>query len=265
MNTVRDITFPIQLTPAQLSYLLALIEAKNLIGVKGDLLFPDDEQKKDALWTEGRRQLEENKWLVKKADESERYDLNSQLMLIIAVMADPEIVILSTWGAPQEPRLGVTHYLSDGMVVEQAYDDSIFQIAALSSLDVALKRLANSMDVPNHASQKLSFRITREEAKHAKDQPNAAWLIAQGLSSKTAELFAETLQHPRLSGAIRIESATMGRPSASDYLGVLSSEEISWLARPADDDYVDYKTTDSPSFQKDLADVILALRTQSHA
>ena len=106
----RDITYPIQLTTAELAFLLTLVHATTLQGGDDRALFPAAETERDALWLQGREQLIADGWLVRKPDR-EVYAINDQLLLLIAALAAPEVVLL-TERKTATATFGVAHYIA---------------------------------------------------------------------------------------------------------------------------------------------------------
>jgi len=257
----RAITYPITLTTAELAYLLGIVQAETLIGGNDQALFPHDQAAREAQWARGRERLEADGWLVWDAAAG-HHRLSEALMVIIAAIADPEVVLLSQWRSAGQQHHGVSHYLSLDLVVEMATQADVYEFFVLASMTTLLERLANAIELPDTKDAGITFELSRGEVEQAKQTPTPEWLEAHGLSPQAARLFARTLRQPGRSGTITVLRTHLGKAVTMRLVGILAStDSLGWLATPVDDLRVRYMLADSSDLEAQLSTLISELRS----
>jgi hypothetical protein len=259
MTQIRELTYPIRLTTAELAYLLGTLHAETLIGGDDRALFPSDPAAREGQWGRGRKQLEADGWLIWDAAAG-HHRLNEPLMVIVAALADPEVVLLTSWeGAGQ--RHGVAHYLSLDLVVEMAIEDGVYQLVALAGVPTMLERLAHVVRFPEGDQPEVVFTLSREEAEQARHNPEARWLESRGLSPETAELFAAALRRPERYGTVTVLRSHEGKVLQMRLVGFLvSANNLGWLAVLEDDQRLRYALAGNGDVTSTLGALVAQVR-----
>lgn len=134
---------------AGLAYLAHLMNAPTLIGLDDEQLFPADDGQRRTLDEAGLQSLKAHGWM--QVDAEANLDLNPTLALMVASMAAPQYVLMTTRFVDRERQQELVHYLADEMIVEQFQSSDgrvqlralrdpmqiVQQIAALLALDIS--------------------------------------------------------------------------------------------------------------------------------
>jgi hypothetical protein len=257
---MREITYPISLTTAELAYLLATLQAETLLGGDDQALFPRDIATREDQWRRGRAQLEADGWLIWDAVAG-HHRLSEALMEIVAALADPEVVVITEWAPAGQPHRGVAHYLSLDLVVEMAMVDGVYQLVVLAAMRTLVERLANALAFPDTRPLEIAFELSRHAIEQAKRDPDPAWLEARGLAAQAAQLFAETLRQPSRYGSVTLLRTRLGKAVMTRLVGLLiSASGLGWQITPVDDDHLRYTLADIGYFEALLSSSITDVR-----
>lgn len=130
----------ITLEPAELAFLLALLDAQSIPGADAEPLVPADKAARQVVLDQGQAALQQH-GLIRVADG--HFDgLGTPLLLAVAVLAAPAQVIRTTrYRDTGEQRIG--HYVADDLIVEFFRTASGYRLVALDSLGTAVARLAS--------------------------------------------------------------------------------------------------------------------------
>lgn len=128
-NSTQDAkTFALEF--AELAYLAHLMNARALIGLDDEQLFPADDGQRRMLDEAGLQSLKVHGWM--QVDAEENFDLNPALALMVASMAAPQFVLMTTRFVDRERQQELVHYLADEMIVAQFQaSDGRVQLSAL--------------------------------------------------------------------------------------------------------------------------------------
>ena len=267
MTTPRSIVWPVALSPAELSYLLALLRAEHLLGADARRVLPDAPAERERLWREGRAALETAGWLV-RLPAGEQYHLNDQLLAVIAAMADPDIVIASTVARRGEPEGAITHYLSPAQTVEQIFDGERYQIVALAGIETLAARLAQLLGLPqpDQRSQPAgtapeNFILTAEAIGQATADPTPARLLALGAPPWAVEPFVAVLREPRAHGRLHLLRAKLGRVlHRSQMQFLVNGGTMAFVGEPLAGDRVRFTAVAADSFAVTLQERVAELK-----
>ena len=255
----RDITYPIQLTTAELAFLLTLVHATTLQGGDDRALFPAAETERDALWLQGREQLIADGWLVREPDR-EVYAINDQLLLLIAALAAPEVVLL-TERKTATATFGVAHYIALESVIELVMQAGTYELIALVDQSTMALRLAHSFGLAAKSPPNAVVSLTRQDAAHAKRQPDAGWLVSRGIQPAAAQLFAHTMQNIAQSGTISVLRTVLGEAVTMRLVGiVVAPDGVGWWAVPVNEERLQYTSCNDNEFALHLVALIDELR-----
>ena len=254
MTNTRAMTYPVVLTPAEMAFLLSLVGAQTLEGLEHETLFPESAAAWESLFLQGRSELERDHWLI-QVPGTAQYDLNEQLVTVIATMAAPNSVVVTTVDMPGLPRQSVTHYVST-VVVEACFDGKQYQLVGVRSTEVMLARLANTIGLPQERAAGEEFELTAEQARQAVADPRTEQLLAFGVPAGSAQAFEKAIRGTRQRASVHIMSMHYGEVKAVHRLqALISNENFAWLAIPEDDVRVHF----SPASAKDFVETMQAL------
>lgn len=165
----KETTHSATVSTAEFAYLLNLVSAEQIIGVDNDNLFPKDEAHHARLLADGFDQLVEKGWLSRE-DRPNRYNLNNELMLLVAVIANPELTMMSQRYFAGGEQI-VTYYLAEGRIVEQVRTDvDAYCITNIPSFSTATNRLIkrNKWEAAEQTDINSSLPITISRAEMKK-------------------------------------------------------------------------------------------------
>ncbi|MFZ2489051.1 MAG: hypothetical protein WAZ19_13145 [Anaerolineae bacterium] len=226
------ISYPVTLSPAQLAYLLSLTGIQDLVGLADEGLFPRNGDHWERLFLHGRAELERDQWLYQPPN-SARTAINQELLTVVTTMAAPDAVLVTTLNRPGLPSQSVTHYIST-FVVEACYDGLYYRMAALSSPEVMLMRLASTLGLPSQQPALDEFVLSNESARQAVADPAPEHLARLGVPSSSIQLFARALDAGRRA-KVQVMRLRYGQVQAVHRVRALfASESSAWLALPAD-------------------------------
>ncbi|ABX05887.1 MAG TPA: hypothetical protein DEF47_09230 [Herpetosiphon sp.] len=248
MAQTRELTYPLQFSTPQLAYLLGMVHAQNLIGGDDAALFPADPDQRQAQWDQGLAELQADQWIV--WDETAgHYSMTEPLMMVIATLAEPDIVVVSEWHAHHSGHQGVSHYFSPSGIIEMSLVGSHYTLVALTNTEVMTERLAHSLGYKELDQPDLGFNFPRELVEQAKQYPDPRWLAQQGLAPEAAQYFAETLQATASRGTVTVLRTLEGKAIGMRLVGALiGAGGQQWLALPHPNQTIDYFTATTANF-----------------
>lgn len=130
---------------SEFAYLLHSLGASKVIGVNNSQLFPPDDQALDSLLQQGFSALEDHGWLV---PDEQGYKTHTGLVLLTAVVANPEFVIVVTLAAPDGGKQFVTYYGVQNIIVEQIFtSERYYLLTQLDKFDVIVERLGQALSI----------------------------------------------------------------------------------------------------------------------
>ncbi len=248
MAQTRELTYPLQFSTAQLSYLLGMVHAQNVIGADDAALFPADPAQRQAQWDQGLAELQADQWIVWDADAG-HFSMTDPLMMVIATVAEPDIVVVSEWQHQASGNQGVSHYFSPSGIIEMSLVGSHYTLVALTNTDVMTERLAHSLGYNDTAQPDAGFNFPRELVEQARNNPDPRWLSQQGLAPEAAQYFAETLRATVGRGTVTIlrtiEAKAVGMRLVGALIGAGGQQ---WLALPHPNQTIDYFTATTANF-----------------
>ena len=101
---------------SEFAYLLHTLKASQVVGVDSALFFPDDELIRESLLRTGLETLRTHGWMV---PQGLGWQINTRLVLMVAVVATPEIIVTMTQSTPAGRQQIVTYYLAQSIYIEQ--------------------------------------------------------------------------------------------------------------------------------------------------
>lgn len=262
MAKPRTLTYPVTLTTAQLSFLLTAVRAERLFGVDNRQLFPQDPDERQQLLQTGQQQLEQDKWLVR---EGNSYDLNPQLLLLIATMAAAQIITLTQITAPQQPSQEVTHHVSEQMVVEVTYTGEVYQLTALKSVAVMANRLAYTFDLPATVREEAVFDLTQTQVRQIQAELNTIGFMDAGSPKSAVGIYTDVMRHLRRRGQLQFVRLDVDSIVARRQLGVLVATNGMALTAVPHGQIIHYQATNLGEFQRTVIEIVEQLQGEANA
>lgn len=159
MNANNAPAYAVQavLTRAELSYLLQTLGATSLWGGDSRPLFPADATENEAQLAQGLAELKAHEWLRPSSDsrpDRERWEMDRNLVALMAIVADPEIVLVTTRFLPPDDNATLTkevacHYITSTAIVELiATASGDYQLLTLPSYALLWQRLSEALALP---------------------------------------------------------------------------------------------------------------------
>ncbi len=150
-----------ELDKTEFAYLLAMVEASAVVGIKDPALFPVQAAERDATYERGRKKLESHGWLKPSADYKDEYELDVFLLEMIAIIAAPKNIIATVSNSNGKARQMVMHYLSDGTIVElSAASSKSYTIGVVPDQKALQGRVAEMLGV---AGKRKAVRFLLEQ------------------------------------------------------------------------------------------------------
>jgi len=138
-----------QLKPQALAYLLSILRAKSLIGLTDARLFPETAEASVATLSQGYQQLLDQGYLRPDVTRDNHYQLNEALLLLVADIAQPDLVVLTDMQPRQQPAKVGLHYVAAKDIVELSGTvEGNYEIGLIATLDQWAARLAQFIGLP---------------------------------------------------------------------------------------------------------------------
>jgi hypothetical protein len=228
------------LEPAELSYLLQTIRARSVVGVDNTELFPINEAENEALLKLGRERLELHGWLT-AVPGTNKMNFNPSICYLIAIMADPEMAVMTLRQEQQGTYQLITHYLAGRVIVEQRRTvDGLYQLGFVASLATAVSRIQSVIQLSesntNQAAPQIfldrqAFTRVKNLANEGQTETAVAELQKEGIEASLAVSLVATIQLPTYQGMIVVMQRENGQIVAKRNMAVMQSQQASWLIR----------------------------------
>lgn len=135
------------LQPSEFAYLLHALGAKQVIGANNAQLFPQEVASIDALMEQGLAELKAHGWLIPDGDA---FKTHTGLVLLTAVIADPEIVLVLTLAAAGGGKQTITYSLAQNLTVEQVFtSEQKYLLTQLEGADTLVERVDQALGLTN--------------------------------------------------------------------------------------------------------------------
>jgi hypothetical protein len=223
------------LEPAELAFLLTLLDAQAVPGSISDKLLPEGKEARDVFLWQGVEAMHQHGHL--QLNEGEFSGLSTPLILAVAVLAEPQWLIQTThYVDGGEQRFG--HYV-DGEYIVEFYRTSggDYHLVALDSVETAIARIVMTLDVDlSQTAEPLSFSMRPEEFKEAEELAQAGDPIEfnkiidrLGLNGDYSDSLMETFGVSAPLAIVEIIKATNAQEGENQSFFIFSSGELSWL------------------------------------
>ena len=150
------------LEPSEFLYLLSTLAATSILGFDNERVFPVDGEERQSRLGEGFRKLQEHGWL-RPADQPGQLNLDDALILMVAVVANPEAVILTSRNTSATGRELLSHYLAVQTIVEMSVTaEEKIRLGVVPDLASTVNRIQQGLGLGEGGST-AHFQITLEE------------------------------------------------------------------------------------------------------
>lgn len=231
------------LEPAELAYLLQTINAKSVVGVDNAALFPADDTENEALLKLGRERLEFH-GLLKPVAGTAKMNFDPSLCYLIAIMADPDMAVVTMRQEKRGTYQLITHYLAGRVIVEQMRTvDGLYQLGFVSSLATAVSRIQSAVQLTetnvNQAAPQVflnrqAFSRVKDLASEGETETAVAHLQQEGIDPNLAVSLVAAIQMPTYQGMVIVMQREGGQIVAKRNMAVIQSQQASWLIRMDD-------------------------------
>jgi hypothetical protein len=236
------------LEPAELAYLLQTIRAHSVVGVDNAELFPADEAENEALLKLGRERLEFHGWLTPVAETvpgtvpgSNKMNFDPTVCYLIAIMADPDMAVVTLRQERRGTYQLVAHYLAGRVIVEQMRTaDGLYQLGFVSNLATAVSRIQSAVQLSetgaNQAAPQIflnrqAFTRVKNLANDGQTETAVAELQKEGIETSLAVSLVATIQLPTCQGMIIVMQRENGEIVTKRNMAIMQSRQASWLIR----------------------------------
>jgi hypothetical protein len=219
----------VDLSRAEFAYLLAACSAPAIIGLESPSLFPDKPPAREKLYKEGRKVLESNGWLRAIPDQVDEYELDAELLQLVAVICSPTFVVASQ-SITGDKEQGMVHYLAGEEIAELSLPKrGTFRIAGVVDHDDLVDRIATLIKLPaKGASKRLELEAGIVKSMQAKGK-QAADLEAAGIGKKDANALIQAVQSPT-EGQVVLARTESGEVQAGRRVKCYGEGKTSWLS-----------------------------------
>jgi hypothetical protein len=230
------------LESSEFAYLLACLHATQVVGLETPELFPEDPADRDALIEAGGRQLQSRGWL-KRLEHPAQFDLSVDLMVLAAVVADPEFVIFTIRAQPNRSSRVLLHYLAEPDIVElQVTVDGKYALTTVPDRGVLVGRIQEMLELkPVGQEAQAAFTIEEPTFQTIQDlveegqADEAAELLRQaGVNGANGDLLLKALQTPETGGLVVVVRPRRGQVEAGRKASVFRGVDVVWLAKRVD-------------------------------
>jgi hypothetical protein len=188
------------LEPAEFYYLMRMNAATTVIGLESPDLVPPPGPAADARLQEGFAQLRFHGWL--RPVERGRFDLNPEVALLAAVVADPQYVVVAARDLSDTELAVANHYLGADLIVEltltpEGHVRLAFEpdrATLLRRIEALLAPTHNSLPPARYSLPEPDFESIRQAARTGQAEAAAPRLEAAGFSPAHARSLAVALQ-----------------------------------------------------------------------
>lgn len=231
-----------ELGTPEFAYLLAAVQAEDVLGIDTRELFPKAAKKRDKLYAQGRSDLEANGWLKPiESGTGGEYDLDAELFHLVAAIASPDFVLASLREFPPDASGFTLHYLTEDGIAELApIGDGRFRLGVVPDRKSLVRHMADLLGLKNTKPAikgrvpKGSFKKMAAAAKGGQTDKAQELLSAADVGQKQAASILDGAVEPA-SGQIVMLPGT-GLAEGGRRATVLGQDKAAWIFFEDDSD-----------------------------
>lgn len=238
----------IELSTPELAYLLMLMQAPRLFGGDNQALYPADRAAQEALWAEGKRQLEASGRMVWDEDEK-AYHIDRPMEFLVIEFAYPLAVLQCEIARPTE-RLTYSYAIGANAIVQFALRDQRYFLRYVPSAELMIAELSELLALPESRPNNLSFELSTQRLQAAQSDPS--------LLSDFPPSFSASLRQLRMSALISLFQVRESQLTGMRNITLFQQDErITWQAvvrDPSNPDLLDVQASDRAQFAASLGE-----------
>jgi len=229
------------LESSEFAYLLAMVNAESIPGIHDPALFPNDNESRNSTFSSGFQLLKENGW-IKPADKPSRFDFNEILLLMAAVIADPEYIVFTVRLTDKSEKQVIMHFMEGSDIVELvATNDGKYHIGIVPDPSDMYDRIKNILEIRG-SEQQLQVKFFTDEKVFEEIKS----LISKGEHAPAAQMLEQlglgSISIKSLTGALSradwrkiiVMKATNGALKTGRKASLFQGDDCFWLARRLD-------------------------------
>jgi hypothetical protein len=228
------------LEPAEFYYLMRMNAATRVIGLEDMGVMPPPGAAGDAQLQEGFGKLQFHGWL--RPVQRGRFDLNPELALLAAVVADPQYVVVAARNLTVSEVAVANHYLGADLIVEltltaERHIRLAFEpdrVTLLKRVEELLAPTPNALPPARYSLPEPDFEVIRAAARGGQVTAAAERLGAAGFSAAHARSLAEALQTPQGDGRVAVVRVGAGEILGGRKAATHDGAAGGWLSRRED-------------------------------
>lgn len=225
------------LEPSEFYYLLRMNYARAAIGLEEPGLIPPPGAAADAMLQEGFAKLRFHGWL--RPVERGRFELNPELALLAAVVADPQYVVVAARQLSPAEAAVANHYLGAELIVELtltperqvrlAFEPD--RVTLLKRVEELLAPTPNPLPPAQYRLLEQALEAVTQAARAGQLEAATRQLAAAGFSPDHAATLAQALSRPVGDGRVAVVRAGAGEILAGRKADVYDGAGGAWLVR----------------------------------
>jgi hypothetical protein len=247
----------VDLSASELSYLLATLDAPEIVGFDATALFPKKKAAREAMFGQAREELEAHGWIKPIPDHPDEYELDAELLALVSIIASPSFVLATRRISGEQEDQVVLHYLADESIVEfSGAEAGTYRIGQVSDQGALFERIAAMLQCPSSTASK-QFELDSEVFEHiqslamkGKLEQAQAELESAGVGAKMAGSIVSAVCNPA-QGQIVLIRTDFGTVEAGRRVRVLGEGKHAWIVKRSSPD-----STDVEMIASDAASVI---------
>jgi hypothetical protein len=158
------------LQPSEFSYLLHSLGATQVIGANNTQLFPQEAAVINALMQQGLAELKAHGWLI---PDGAAFKTHTGLVLLTAVIADPELVLVLTLAEAGGGKQTITYSMAQNLIVEHIFTaEQKYLLTQLDRVELLVERVGDALGLTDKSpaqSKKVfldsrSFEVVMQQA-----------------------------------------------------------------------------------------------------
>jgi hypothetical protein len=227
----------------EFAYLLSVVHAVSVPGIKDSALFPSDPQSREKTYAKGLQLMKEHGW-IKPTEKPSQFHFNDTLCLMAAVIANPEFVLFTIRTNKSSARQVITHYMAGSDIVELvSTEDKKFHLGIVPDKAILFERLESVLGLQTEKQNlKIQFSTGQQTIKEVKNlavkgqhQKAANILGNMGLGGLSVDSLLEALTANQTS-ELDVFKIEKGQITAGKNAKLLQGKNITWLIKRLDTD-----------------------------
>jgi len=250
----------IDLAASEFSYLLATLGAADIVGFDAAALFPAKPSSREAMFKQGREELESHGWMTPIPDHADEYELDADLLEMVSAIAAPSFVVATRRISADQERQVVLHYLADERIVElSAVDKETYRLGLVSDRGALFERISAMLQCPkktpskhftveNEVFEKVQSLALKGQLEQAREDLETA-----GVTAKMADSVLSAVCDPAQGQIVMIRPRS-GEVEAGDRVRVFGEGKQAWFVKRSTPDATDVEmiTSDATRLKKHL-------------